>query len=461
MTPDRFEDVYGTDEDARRRALAQLSTAPDVDPGLLKLRAARSSLDAANAASPVPVSDGLPMPTFRPISAPAGATAAPKSTADAPASKRLPRDTEFDAAMAAERENELGAGLARAGAMASAALTHRKFDASDWDALEKSGMSPVQQLMASRAASAEKAKAAHAASMADPNSPESIRMRATIKAALPNVPDDVLAGISAADSGDIFTKLMGGAKLAAESEAHRLSRQESAERFKNAQEEHKADNARQERQFLMQLAETRAGRADNHAVQIMLAQMAAKERAAKEAEDKAKGTVIPGLEVAPGAQPTQDDAKKVKESVAARSRMNSQVDELMNLYKQHGTEMVGPVAVRMKQLMTGIKLEGKNLAGLGALSGPDEALMDAISGADPTSLSSNVKDVFGLDTTKQALEGVKTWANSQAEGNMNAYGYRPKAGVQPKPDIDLSAPQTVVKNGKKYVYENGQWFAEE
>lgn len=183
---------------------------------------------------------------------------------------------------------------------------------------------------------------------------------------------------------------------------------------------------------------------------------AANQRASREAE-ATRGTVVPGLEVVPGAAPTADDAKKVKASMASRERMQRQVQELRELYSGKdgtpgvGTEFVGPSATRMKQLMTGIKLEGKTLAELGALSGPDEALMDSVAGADPTSLVENLKAFipFRGDTIPTAMDGVEKWATSQTESNQKAYGYQPKGGGVPK----AQAAQAGGSGGKKVAVD--------
>jgi len=147
-------------------------------------------------------------------------------------------------------------------------------------------------------------------------------------------------------------------------------------------------------------------------------------QAQQKAADAARGTVVPGMEVAPGAAPTADDAKKVKASLASRQRMDALVSELRALHGKHGTELTGPVATRMGQLVTGIKLEAKNLAELGALAGPDMAIVESLAGADPTSWGSNLKALFGVDHTATALEGIEQWSKSQADANANAYGYR-------------------------------------
>ena len=64
-----------------------------------------------------------------------------------------------------------------------------------------------------------------------------------------------------------------------------------------------------------------------------------------------------------------------------------------------GTELYGENATRMNQLLTAIKIEAKNIAELGALSGPDNELMEQLAGVDTTSFGANLKALFGSDNT--------------------------------------------------------------
>lgn len=141
--------------------------------------------------------------------------------------------------------------------------------------------------------------------------------------------------------------------------------------------------------------------------------------------------VVPGLDVAPGARPTQDDAKKMKSSLASADRMRRYVTELRALHAKHGTELGGEVATRMGQLVKQIQLEGKNIAELGAISGPDLALMEGITGADPTSWGANAKAIVGIDNTQAALDGLDKWLGDQVGANKTAYGYQDKPGARP------------------------------
>lgn len=137
-----------------------------------------------------------------------------------------------------------------------------------------------------------------------------------------------------------------------------------------------------------------------------------------------KGTNIAGLQKIPGADPTTEDAKKVKQSMAAANRMKNYVSELRDLHSKYGTEYGGQVGNRMEQLTKQIQIEGKNIAELGALSGPDMGLMTSLVQADPGSFGSNVKALFGSDNTQNALTGLEKWVDDTLAGNKSAYGYQ-------------------------------------
>lgn len=80
----------------------------------------------------------------------------------------------------------------------------------------------------------------------------------------------------------------------------------------------------------------------------------------------------------------------------------------------------------LKQLATMMAIEGKNIAELGALSGPDYSLMNAIA-ADPTSLSSLKKDMPTL------LNQLDAWGDNSVAAKSKALGVRRKAAEAPAP----------------------------
>jgi hypothetical protein len=171
------------------------------------------------------------------------------------------------------------------------------------------------------------------------------------------------------------------------------------------------------------------------------------ERGAK-IEEERKKVSVPGYEIDPEAAPTADDAKKLKASVASAQKVRKLVQELRRLHtgtKEKpgvGTELFGPDAERMGQLSTAIQLEAKNIAELGALSGPDMDLMKRLSGADPSSFGANLKGAFGSDNTATSLKGLEDWVDGTVTATAGAGGYRPAA--RPKGgDFSLDGPTVV------------------
>lgn len=152
-------------------------------------------------------------------------------------------------------------------------------------------------------------------------------------------------------------------------------------------------------------------------------------------ETPTKGTVVPGKTTVPGAEPTAEDAKKVKGTQAAVKRMRAYVKEMRQIVKDNGGPvMMGPAALRLKQLGSQMKVEGKNIAELGALSGDDNRLMQDLIKADPTSIGSNIKGLFGADNTLGALDGLDKWTADQERAIDSAYGYQdaaPAPGAAP------------------------------
>lgn len=167
----------------------------------------------------------------------------------------------------------------------------------------------------------------------------------------------------------------------------------------------------------------------------------AAEREARRAEKKGESSVY-GLEVAPGATPTADDAKMVKSIRAAANTMKSFTSDFYNLYRKDGGKLTGPNGTTMKQLLTSIQLEAKDVAGLGALSGPDQGLMEKLAGSNPTTIVGILRDEFGVDDVGAAVQQLERWVDTKVNGRVRAYGYQfPSAGpARSPPDTDLTRP---------------------
>lgn len=85
---------------------------------------------------------------------------------------------------------------------------------------------------------------------------------------------------------------------------------------------------------------------------------------------------VPGYAVAPGARPTLDDAKQVKAAGQALETAKQNINELRALLAKHGTETTGPASDQMRRLITDLKFQYKDIAGLGVLSAQDMEELD-------------------------------------------------------------------------------------
>lgn len=144
--------------------------------------------------------------------------------------------------------------------------------------------------------------------------------------------------------------------------------------------------------------------------------------------DKAATDIPPGYEVAPDAHPGDEAKKKFSALVGSAEKMKGLTARMRKaLAGTNGiTRTLDPKTVSaLQQLGTQIQIEAKNVAGLGALSGPDMALMNAIA-ADPTSIKTNLT----VDLPKM-LDQLDAWGDTQIGGETKATGIRKKgAGVE-------------------------------
>lgn len=167
----------------------------------------------------------------------------------------------------------------------------------------------------------------------------------------------------------------------------------------------------------------------------------AAEREARRTEKRGESSVY-GLEIAPGATPTPDDAKMVKSIRAAANTMKSFTGDFYSLYRKDGGKLTGPNGTAMKQLLTSIQLEAKDVAGLGALSGPDQGLMEKLAGSNPTTIVGILRDEFGVDDVGAAVQQLERWVDTKVNGRVRAYGYQFPTASSPRapPDTDLTKP---------------------
>lgn len=152
------------------------------------------------------------------------------------------------------------------------------------------------------------------------------------------------------------------------------------------------------------------------------------------------------FEPGPSARPVESSVKTdLFRQASNGSSIIKNSRELRALVKKHGGGAVaGPVASRMSALATDLVMGGKNLYGLGVLNPNDEVVLARII-ADPTSISSLVKDASGvrsLDAIYGALEDVTKRRVVDA--------FR-QAGHSPRPGSVFAAPASSTGGGRVRV----------
>jgi len=170
--------------------------------------------------------------------------------------------------------------------------------------------------------------------------------------------------------------------------------------------------------------------------------MAKKQEAALKANDR----YVPGY----GMAYTATDATALKQAVSDKSKMDSQVAELINLRKTYGGEVLNRDAVaRAKQLSNDILLTYKNLAKLGVLSASDESIINEIVPKDPLQFTP-FSSVTGQDPVLTKLEAFK-------RDNDNDFRTKLELKLQGAPPADKSGAEFRTVNGKTYQKVTGGW----
>lgn len=146
-----------------------------------------------------------------------------------------------------------------------------------------------------------------------------------------------------------------------------------------------------------------------------------------EGEKKKGEDVPPGYEIVPGANPSSDSRKKFTDLVASQQKMKELTAAMRAELKGADIAdrmMPGEKRRRLQQIATQMRIESKNVAQLGALSGPDMGLIEAIA-TDPTSIQS-----LAGGSIDSNLNGLDSWADSSVRAGERSYGLR-RAGPQP------------------------------
>lgn len=119
--------------------------------------------------------------------------------------------------------------------------------------------------------------------------------------------------------------------------------------------------------------------------------------------------LVPGY----GQALTKDDAKNLKSAIEMKSKFDQQIQEMIDLRKKYGSEVLNREAVeRGKQLSKDLLLTYKNLAKLGVLSKADEAIIDQIIPKDPLGFTP-YSMLTGQDPIMKQLESFRKDSDNQ------------------------------------------------
>jgi len=181
------------------------------------------------------------------------------------------------------------------------------------------------------------------------------------------------------------------------------------------------------------------------AAQINLAAQIQKSQMSPFGDDKQMARYVPGQ----GMAYTPDDAKQLKEAQESKDSFDRKIQEMIDLRKEYGGEVMNRVAVdRGKQLSKDLLLAYKNMAKLGVLSQADEDIINAIIPSDPLAFQFTP----GGDSILNRLEKFKgdVSADYQSKLKNRIIGYQtPEAGLGAQQGWTTGGAKTVkTKAGK-------------
>lgn len=146
---------------------------------------------------------------------------------------------------------------------------------------------------------------------------------------------------------------------------------------------------------------------------------------AEKKKEELEALNVPGFERAPGIKQGKDEAEKARKAVGTLASVEKSLDKMQELVDKHGSfEAFGGGSAEMDTLSTTLKIELKNLYELGALSGPDMAILSKQI-TDPSSLQA----LFTRNSTAKAgLRATKENLRNTVLSQLKAKGYSPVGG---------------------------------
>lgn len=150
--------------------------------------------------------------------------------------------------------------------------------------------------------------------------------------------------------------------------------------------------------------------------------------AEKPKEPKIIAGIPPDYDINPNKPPNTDQINKFGNIVATKYElqgMTRRMRELASRYSFLERSKPGSAKTAVSQLATQIQIKAKDIAELGALSGPDMGLMKSMA-SNPSSIETAFTDVMAQ------LDGLDWWSSNAEDSKAKAWGFS-KVGAQAQP----------------------------
>lgn len=144
--------------------------------------------------------------------------------------------------------------------------------------------------------------------------------------------------------------------------------------------------------------------------------------AAAKQKDKDELIHIDGYELKPGMRTRPEDAAKAKAAIGTLATFKDGIKQLKSMVKEDGTWEMGEKGNTMESLVTELRMQYKDLATLGALTGPDLALISQI-------IPAAGDKFWAMDTSMMAkLDEAIRSADVKIIKGLDSMGYRKPGG---------------------------------
>lgn len=152
----------------------------------------------------------------------------------------------------------------------------------------------------------------------------------------------------------------------------------------------------------------------------------------------AKGVDVFGYEILDGAQPTDQDAKKVKQFSSGMQSANVAIDRIKDMVKKYGVRSL-PFS-EGRSMLSGatnqLVISAKEAANLGALAGPDMEIVLGMIG-DPAGAKAAA---LGDEAYLRVIDTAQRLMNEKHAAEVRAYGFAPKTAFKSSGSTQKAGP---------------------